>query len=345
MDELLKKLLNAAGVSGYEDEIGKIMAQELKKSCDEVHIDNFGNVIARKGKGAKKIMLAAHMDEIGLVVKYINKDGYINFIKVGGIDDRILPGQRVVIKAKTGDVFGVIGAKPPHLQKEEERKQPLKYEDMFIDIGCKSKEESLKKVSLADSIIFEPNSGVLNGKLCYGKAIDNRLGCFALLKIMENIKKPDVQVHAVATVQEEVGLKGARTSSFRINPDLAIAIDTTVAGDMPMIKETESSIKIGEGVAITMIEASGRGLIVNSKVKDLFIDTAKKNKIKYQIDVVEGGMTDGAMIYMNREGILTGVLAIPARYVHCPTGVFNADDIDSAVDLTVRIIEKVSKEK
>lgn len=343
MDELLKKLLNASGVSGYEDEIGKIMAQELKKSCDEVQIDNFGNVIARKGKGAKKIMLAAHMDEIGLVVKHINKDGYINFIKIGGIDDRILPGQRVVIKTKNGDVVGVIGAKPPHLQKEEERKQLLKYEDMFIDIGCKSKEEALKKVNLADPIIFEPNSGVLNGGLCYGKAVDDRIGCFALLKIMEKIKKVDAQVYAVATAQEEVGLKGARTSSFKINPDLAIAIDTTVAGDTPLIKETESSLKLGEGVAITMIEASGRGLIVNSKVKDLFIDVAKKNKIKYQIDVVEGGMTDGAMIYMNREGILTGVLAIPARYVHCPTGVFSIDDINAAVNLTVSIIERVSK--
>lgn len=344
MDELLKKLLNASGVSGYEDEIGKIMAQELKKSCDEVRTDNFGNVIAKKGKGAKKIMLAAHMDEIGLVVKYINKDGYINFIKVGGIDDRILPGQRVVIKAKAGDVFGVIGAKPVHLQKEEERKLPLKYEDMFIDIGCKNKEETLKKVSLADPVIFEPNSGILNGKLCYGKAADNRLGCFALLKIMEKVKKTGAEVYAVATVQEEVGLKGARTSSFKINPDLAIAIDTTVAGDTPLIKETESSIKLGEGVAITMIEASGRGLIVNSKVKDLFIDAAKKNKIKYQIDVVEGGMTDGAMIYMNREGILTGVLAIPARYVHCPTGVFSMDDVNAAVDLAAMVIEKVSKD-
>lgn len=345
MEALLKKLLDASGVSGYEDEIGKIMAQELKKSCDEVHIDNFGNVIARKGKGAKKIMLAAHMDEIGLAVKHINNNGYVNFIKVGGIDDRILPGQRVVIKAKTGDVFGIIGVKPPHLQKEEDRKQPLKYEDMFIDIGCRSKEEALKKVNLADSVIFEPNSGVLNGKLCYGKAIDNRLGCFALLKIMEKVKKTGAQVYAVATAQEEVGLKGARTSSFKINPDLAIAVDTTVAGDTPLIRETESSIKLGDGVAITMIEASGRGLIVNSKVKDLFIETAKKNKIKYQIDVVEGGMTDGAIIYMNREGVLTGVLAIPARYVHCPTGVFNMDDINSAVELAANIVESVSREK
>ncbi len=342
MDDLLKKLIEAAGVSGYESEVGVIMEEQLKKSCEEVNVDDFGNVIARKGKGPKKIMLAAHMDEIGLAVKHIAKEGYLNFIKIGGIDDRILPGQRVVVKSKNANIKGIIGAKPPHLQKEEERKLPLKYEDMFIDIGAKNKEEAEKKVSIADSVIFEPNFGVLNGNLCYGKAIDDRVGCFALLKIMENIKV-GAQVYAVATAQEEVGLKGAKTSSFKICPDFAIAIDTTIAGDTPGIRENESSLKLGEGVAITMIEAAGRGLIVNAKVKDMLIDTAKNNKINFQIDVLEGGMTDGAMIYMNREGILTGVLSIPARYVHSPTGVFSMDDLNAAVDLAVKVIERVAK--
>ena len=148
----------------------------------------------------------------------------------------------------------------------------------------------------------------------------------------------------MATVQEEVGLKGARTSSFKINPDFAIAIDTTVAGDTPGVKETESSLKLGAGVAITIIEAAGRGVIVNEKVKELFIQTAKQNKIKYQIDVIEGGMTDGAIIYMNREGIPTGVLSIPTRYVHSSTGVFDHRDLDAAVELAVKIIEKVAKQ-
>lgn len=338
MDALLKKILDASGVSGYEEEISRIMAGELKKSCDSVDIDVFGNVIAKKGKGKKKIMLTAHMDEIGLAVKHITKEGYINFIKVGGIDDRVLPGQRVIIKAKNGDISGIIGAKPPHLQKDEERKQMIKYEDMFIDIGCGSKEEVLKKVNIADSVIFEPNSGQLSGNLCYGKAADNRIGCFALLKIMEKIKV-DAEVYAVATVQEEVGLKGARTSSFGIAPDFAIVIDTALSGDTPQIKETESPLRLSEGVAITMIEAAGRGFIVSAKVKDMLIETAKKNNIKFQIAVVEGGMTDGAMIYMNREGILTGVMGIPCRYVHSPSGVFSVDDIDAAVALAVKSVE------
>ena len=221
MDSLLKKIMEAAGIPGYEGEIAKIMQSELKKSCDEVEIDNFGNVIARKGKGKKKIMIAAHMDEVGFMVKHITKEGYINFIKIGGIDDRVLPAQRVIIKARKGDCFGVIGTKPPHLQKDEERKHPLKYEDMFIDIGCKNKEEAEKKIEIGDVIIFEPNSGVLNGKLCYGKAVDDRIGCFALIKIMEKLKNAaGAEVYAVATGQEEVGLKGARTSAFKIDPGL-----------------------------------------------------------------------------------------------------------------------------
>ncbi len=343
MDELLKRLLNASGVSGHEHDVAAIMQEELAKSCDEVKIDNFGNVIARKGSGKLKIMLAAHMDEIGLLVKHVTKEGFIHFIKIGGVDDRILLGQRVVIKAAGGDVMGLIGAKPPHLTKEEERKRPVKYEDMFIDIGAKSREEALQKVALADPIIFEPNSGTLSNGLCYGKAIDNRLGCFALLKIMERLKV-EATVYAVGTAQEEVGLKGARTSSFKVDPDFAIAIDTALAGDIPGLSEKESALKIGAGVAITMIEASGRGFIITAKMKELFTGTAKKNNISYQVDVMEGGMTDAAMIYMNREGVACGVLAIPSRYVHSPTGVFSPEDIESTVALVVESVKELSRQ-
>ncbi|MFA5143451.1 MAG: M42 family metallopeptidase [Candidatus Omnitrophota bacterium] len=346
MEPLLKKIIDAAGIPGYEKEIAVIMRDELKKVCGEVTIDNFGNVIARRGKGKRRIMIAAHMDEIGFMVKHITKEGYLNFIKVGGIDDRILPAQRVVIKSKRGGRLGIIGTKPPHLQKEEDRKSPLRYEDMFIDIGAKSRAEAEKYVEVGDIAIFEPNGGTLNGRLCYGKAVDNRIGCFALIKIMEKLKKAasGAEVYAVATTQEEVGLKGARTSAFKIDPDFALAIDTNIAGDTPQITERESSLKLGSGVAITIIEASGRGVIVNEKIKDLLISTAKANKIKYQIDVIEGGMTDGAIIYMNRAGVPTGVLSIPTRYIHSPSGVFSMDDVDSAVELAVKAVQRLARE-
>ena len=341
MDSLLKKIIESAGIPGYESEVARLMFNEFKKVSNDVHIDSFGNVIAKKGKGKKKIMLAAHMDEVGLLVKHISKEGFISFIKIGGIDDRILPAQRVIIKAKKGDVIGIIGSKPPHLQKEEDKKHPLKYEDMFIDIGCPSREEAEKKIEIGDAVIFEPNSGVLNGKLYYGKAVDDRVGCYALIKIFEKIKAP-AEIYAVATAQEEVGLKGARTSSFKINPDFAIALDTTVAGDTPQIQERESALKLGQGVAITLIEACGRGMIVNEKVKNLLIETARAYKIKYQIDVIDGGMTDGAMIYMNREGVPTGVLSIPSRYIHSATGVFHIDDVSAAIDLAIKSVEKMA---
>lgn len=347
MDTMLKEILSAAGVSGYESGIARVLKKELEGTGAKVSVDDFGNVIAKKGTGThntgtgkKKIMLAAHMDEIGLMVKYITKEGYIHFIKIGGIDDRILPAQRVIIKAKE-DVFGIIGSKPPHLQKDEEKKSPLKYEDMFIDIGSKNKEETEKRVSVGDTIIFEPNAGILHGSLYYGKAVDNRIGCYALVKIMERVNSGNAEVYGVATVQEEVGLKGAKISSFGLDPDFAIVIDTTIAGDTPGLSEKESALKLGGGVAITIIEAAGRGTIVPEQVKKMFFETAQQHKIPYQIDVIEGGVTDGATISLNREGILTGVLSIPTRYIHSATGVFNLDDVNSAVELAVKVIEKI----
>lgn len=342
MDELLKRIMNASGISGYEKEIREIMRAELAKVCDSVSVDAMGNVIGRKGKGGKKIMLAAHMDEIGLLVKHISKDGFLSFIKVGGIDDRVLVGQRVIVKTKAGDVLGIIGSKPPHLQKDEERKKPVKYEDMFIDIGASSKEEALKRVALGDPVVFEPNAGDLAGKLCYGRSPDNRVGCYILLKVMQQLKDAPCEIYAVATVQEEVGLKGARTSAFSIDPDVAIALDTTVSGDTPGIKETESAMKLGDGVAITIIEASGRGIIVSEPVRSALVAAADGAGIKYQMDIIDGGMTDGAMIYMNRGGVLTGVLSVPCRYIHAPTGVFSMDDVDSAIGIMLASLPKLA---
>jgi endoglucanase len=340
MEEILKKILVSSGISGYEKEIAEILSNELRKCCDDVHIDKFGNVIAKKGKGEKKIMLAAHMDEIGLLVKHISKEGFVKFIKIGGIDDRALLGQRVIIKGKNRDVLGVIGIRPPHLQKEDEKKLPDKYEDMFIDIGFDTKEEVLQIVSVGDQIIFEPNAGILNGNLYYGKAVDNRVGCYALIKIMEKINV-NAEIYAVSTVQEEVGLKGAQISSFKLNPDFALIIDTTTAGDTPQIKESESSLKLGVGVAVTIIEASGRGVMVGERVKNMIVNTAKEHDIKYQIDISEYGVTDGSAISINREGIMTGILSIPIRYSHSATGVFSIEDVNSAVELAIHVIERV----
>ncbi|MDR1695311.1 MAG: M42 family metallopeptidase [Endomicrobium sp.] len=348
MDKLLKDLLVSDGVSGYEENAGKIMKEALSKVCDSVETDSFGNVMGKKGSGSKKIMIAAHMDEIGMVVKHINEKGFIYFIKVGGINDSILPGKTVrIINKKGGQITGIIGTKPPHLMSDEERKVPVKFENMFIDIGLSSREEVLKVAEVGDQIIFEPSAGVLNGDFYYGKAADNRISCYAMVKVMEALSRLnnlDAEIYACATAQEEVGLKGGKTSSFKINPDFALVIDTTVAGDMPGIEEKVSALKLGKGVAVTMIEASGRGTIVPQKVRKIMLEAAKENNIAHQIDIIDGGMTDGAIIYTNREGILTGILSIPTRYIHAPASVFNIKDVESAVDLAVKTIEKAVKE-
>jgi len=337
--KLIEELCMAAGISGFEGDIAKIMQRELRKSCDSVEADNFGNIIASKGKGKMKIMLAAHLDEIGFMVKYISKEGFINFVKIGGIDDRSLMGQRVIVKAKKGDVPGIIGHKPLHLQKDEERKQVIKYEDLFIDIGARDGKDAKKRIEIGDPVTFEPNFGGLGNNLYYGKAVDNRIGCYIMARVMENIPKNiNATVYAVGTAQEEVGLKGARVSAFKINPDYAFIIDTTMAGGTPQVKETESNLKIGNGLAITITEASGRGVVTHPKLREFLMKTAKKNKIPYQIDVLEGGMTDGAIIYLTREGVPTGVVSIPCRYVHAPSGVFSMKDVDNAVKLITKAL-------
>jgi len=337
--ELLKELCTSAGISGFENDIAKIMQREFRKSCDSVEVDSFGNIIARKGKGKKKIMLAAHLDEIGLMVKHISKEGFVNFVKIGGIDDRSLLGQRVIIKAKKGNRVGVIGSKPPHLQKEEEKKKVIEHEELFIDIGARDDKDAKKRIEIGDPVIFEPNFGQLSDNLYYGKAVDDRIGCYILLKVMEKIPKNiNATIYAVGTAQEEVGLKGARVSAFKLNPDYAFVADTTIAGGTPQIKETESNLKVGKGPAITITEASGRGVVTHPKLRELLVNTAKKNKIPYQIDVLEGGMTDGAIIYLTREGVPTGVVSIPCRYIHSPTGVFSMNDINNAIKLLTKAL-------
>lgn len=339
---LLERLCAAHGISGSEGDVRDIMFGEFKKTCDEVSIDNFGNVIARKGAGGKKIMLAAHMDEIGLIVKHINKEGFLSFVKIGGIDDRSLLYQRVTIKTKKGDITGVIGSKPPHLLKEKDRKKFIEHDEMFIDVGAKNDKEAKKMVEVGDPATFESNFGLLHNNLFYGKALDNRLGCYALLDIMEKLPKNIKNtVYAVGTAQEEVGLKGGRVSAFKLNPDYAIAVDTTIAGGTPQVSERESNLILGKGPAITIMEAQGRGVITHPKIKDSLVNTAKQMRIPYQIDVLEGGMTDAAIIYMTREGIPSGAISIPTRYIHGPTGVFDARDLDNTIKLVVNAIPKL----
>jgi len=234
MIKLLKKLSNANGVSGFEDNVREIIFEELDKFVDDIKVDEMGNLIAIKnGKpDGKKIMLAAHMDEIGLMVRYIDDRGFIKFSKIGGINDQMLLDQSVYIPTKNGNITGVIGSKPPHIMKKSENKKILEYDKMFIDIGVTTREEALKMVNIGDPIIIKQEFEALGNSLVKGKALDNRVGCAIIIEVFKKLKS-NATIYGVGTVQEEVGLKGAKTSAYSINPDMALAIDVTIAGDHP----------------------------------------------------------------------------------------------------------------
>lgn len=339
----LEKLSNACSVAGREDEVRGLMKKFLKPYVDEVEEDRLGNVIGmKKGKkNAPKVMLAAHMDEIGLLVKTISKEGFLQFTKIGGIDDRILLAQKVMVYTEKGQLHGIIGSKPPHIQKEEERKKIVTYDKLFVDIGAKSKEEVRKMgVKIGDPISFDIKFAKIGRDIVIGKAFDDRVGCAAMIEAMKQLKKAKSTVYAVGTVQEEVGLRGAATAAFGIHPDVGIAIDVTVAGDMPGVRETDVPIKMRKGPSITVAD---RGLITHPKVLRLLIDAAEENKIPYQLETGLPGSTDAARISLTREGVPSGVISIPTRYIHSPTALLSIKDTENSVKLIVAAIQEVPR--
>ena len=340
---LMRELCLASGISGHEDEVANIIERELKDVADSIERDNMGNIIATKkgSKKAPKIMLAAHMDEIGFLVRFIDDNGFIKFSKIGGIVDSILVNLTVTIHSSVGeDVIGVIGSKPPHVTKPEERKKVIPADELFIDIGAKDKEDAEKMVAIGDAITFNSLFVEYPNNLIMGKAMDNRAGCYVLMEVLKRIET-DATVYAVGTVQEEVGLKGAKTAAFKLNPDMAIALDVTLSGDHPGIKPEEAPVVIGEGPSLILSDAGGRGILTSTSVKELITKAGDENDIKYQLEVSDGGTTDGSAIQLIREGIPTGVLSVPTRYIHTPVSVCSMEDIESTIQLIVAAINSL----
>jgi len=337
--DLMEKLSTANGISGFEGNIVNIIKEELENCADEIQDDLMGNVIAIK-KGEKKgttVMLASHMDEIGLMVRYIDKKGFIRFSKIGGINDQMLLNQIVTIHGKNGDITGVIGSKPPHIMKATERKKVIEYDTMFIDIGTFSKKESEELVSIGDPISFKSFYEEFPNNLIMGKALDNRIGCYIMIETLKRVDSK-ATVYGVGTVQEEVGLKGAKTSSFKINPDIAFALDVTIAGDHPGIKPDEAPVDIGKGPAIILADASGRGILTPEKIKNILVSSAEKEDLPYQLEVSEGGTTDASAIHLTKEGIPTGVVSVPTRYIHTTVSIASMEDIENTIKLLVKVI-------
>ena len=341
--EVLEKLSNANGVTGREDEVRDLMKNFLKPYVDEIREDKLGNLIAlKKGKkDAPTVMLAAHMDEVGLMVKNIKKKGFLQFAKIGGIDDRILLAQTVIVHTDKGPLTGVVGSRPVHIQTEAEKKKIIEADKLFIDIGAKDKEEAEKMgVQVGDVVSFDTKFVQLGNNVVLGKAFDDRVGCAVMIETLRRLQKVDCNVYAVGTVQEEVGLRGVTIAAFQIEPDLGIALDASVAGDTPCVGEGEAPANMGEGPVLTVADA---GLIVHPKVLRLLIDSAKENKILYQLETGIRGATDAARIALSRDGVPSGVISVAARYIHSPAAILNLDDVEKAVQLAVATIENIPK--
>jgi putative aminopeptidase FrvX len=343
LSENLEKLSNACGVTGREEEVRNLMIKLMKPYVDEIVVDKLENVIAiKKGKkSSPKVMLAAHMDEVGLMVKTISKEGFLQFTKMGGIDDRILLAQKVIIHTRKGPLHGIIGSKPPHIQKEEERKKIVAYDELFIDVGAESRENAdAMGVKIGDPVAFDVKYAKIGKNVVIGKAFDDRVGCAVMIETLKQLGKTDCTICAVGTVQEEVGLRGAATAAFGVDPDVGIALDVTVAGDVPGVREFDANVKMGKGPTLTVADS---GLITHPKVLRLLLDVAEENKIAYQLETGVPGSTDAARISLTRQGVPSGTVSVATRYIHSPVGMLNLKDAENSAKLTAAAIQKIQK--
>ncbi len=347
---LLKKLCDTIGPSGFEDDVRNIVIEELKPYADKLWVDALGNVIALKkgSKGSSRLMIAAHMDEIGLIVRYIDDRGFLRFQAIGGVNVRVLPGQRVLVKTGKGTIVkGVIGVKPPHIMKPEEAKQVMDIKDMFIDIGVSSRDEAEKLGVRVGSVAVFDRELVRMGNSDYitGKSLDDRVGLATMIEAFKLIDNNEVDVYAVATVQEEVGLKGARVAAFSISPHAAIALDVTIASDVAGVPEPDWICRLGKGPAIKIVDGrNASGLIAHPKIRDKLVEVAEKHKIPYQLEVLPGGTTDASIIALNKEGVPAATVSIPSRYIHSPAEVVHLEDVVNTIKLTAAFASDIKDE-
>jgi putative aminopeptidase FrvX len=331
-----ENLIALPSPSGFEENASKLFKNYIGNFCDEVRVDTLGNVmgvIRGKSKNAFNVMISGHIDEIGLMVKYVNEKGFIYFAAIGGVDVRLLLGLRVIIHTAKGKVKGVIGQKPIHLMEAAEKEKVSKIHDLFIDIGAKNKKETMKWVSIGDPVTVDWGLDRLMNDFLVGRGFDDRMGAFCvaeLLRALSGVKdKLSVNIYGVASVQEEIGLRGATVSSYSIDPKVGIAVDVGFATDFPSVDaKIAGESELGGGPIIT------RGPNINPHIFDLLVKTAKKNKIPYQLEGSPRGTgTDANVMQMTKGGVATGLVSVPLRYMHTPVEVLAEKDLDSTIKL------------
>lgn len=341
--DLLKELTEAQSAPGYESEVRGIMRRELDKTSEEVVYDNTGSIFGKKaGKSSSpRVMLAGHMDEVAFMISEITKNGYLRFTPLGGWWDQVLLSQRVTVMTEQKKFTGVIGSKPPHLLRPEERKRVFPMREMYIDIGANS-EEQVKEwgVSVGDPIVpICPYELLPDNDTILAKALDNRVGCYLALEVMKQLSiqdHPNV-VFSGATVQEEVGLRGAQTSPYVVEPDVAFALDVGIAQDGPA-NEGKEKPKLGGGPLVTFLDAT---MIPNIRFRDLVTKTADEKGIPYQAEVMTGGGTDAGKFHLFKKGVPTIVIGVAARYIHSHVSMISKKDVENAVKLLLEVIKKL----
>ena len=336
---LLKTLTQIDAVSGNETAISCFLVSKLSTLCTSYSKDTMGNLVFyKKGKNpsGKKIGVFAHMDEVGLIVNNITDDGYIKFSQVGGLDDRILLAQKVTIGENK--IKGVIGIKAVHLQSKDERKKVIKTEDMYIDIGAKSKEDALKYVQKGDYIAFDSQYENLYGNLIKSKAIDDRAGCAIIAELME--KEYNEDMYFCFTVQEETGLRGARVLSRKINPDIAFILESTTASDTAFSPEHLYATSLGKGPVISLMD---RASYSDKELNAFIADIADKNGIKYQYKLTSNGGNDAGAIQSSASGCRVCSISLPTRYIHSPICVADTSDFDAMKQLVYEVLSKIHR--
>lgn len=335
--DLLKELTEAHGVSGQEDAVRRIVRRELE-GVGEIETDLLGNLICvKRGAGKKKLMIAAHMDEIGFVVKHVDDNGFIRVHPLGGWSPRQMNSQRVVIGGRGGPIRGILmyESKPKHMMTEAEESEAQKIEKFFVDAGL-SGEEAKETIRIGDPVTMDRDFLRLR-KLLTCKTMDDRLGVFVMVEALKAARSNKVDVYAVATVQEEIGLRGAAAAGSAIAPDIVVALDVTIANDIPGMAAADYVTKLGEGTAIKFLDSS---LICHPKVFEHFRSLAEKHGIKHQIELLPFGGTDAGGVQRLHGGIPSFTLSVPTRYVHTVNETVHEDDVQASVDLLARYIEE-----
>lgn len=336
---LLKKICETPGIPGYEQKVRELVMKEIKPYVDSITVDNMGNVTAlKKGKKNKKVMIAAHMDEIGFMVNHIDENGFLRFIPLGGFDPKTLTAQRVIVHGKK-DVIGVMGSKPIHVMTAEERTKVVPLTDYFIDLGMKKKDVE-KIVSIGNTVTREREL-IEMGDCVNCKSLDNRVSVFILIEVLKELKKTPYDIYAVFTVQEEVGIRGANAATLNTQPDFGFGLDTTIAFDVPGAKDHEMCTRLGEGTAIKILDASA---ICDYRMIEYMKRTAAKHKIKYQLELLTAGGTDTSGIQrMTPGGSISGAVSIPTRHIHQVIEMCSKTDIRSSIDLLKHCLQDIDK--